>query len=261
MTSKADTIATKQLMQQNAAKKHKNDNKEASDQKARVTLGVIMGTFLLCWLPFFCANIITSFTHFPPALFVTFTWCGYANSSANPIIYSIFNRDFRRAFHRILLKCCEVCSCCAKCCKARLQQGNTAKRSWRGGPAARYQAGTPAASAALAGGNAKPPGLVARFSKKTARNGTRSGGIRVEDGDEEDDVTKPMAPNHQQPLSAQSNATPAPTLPSCCTTAVTINNVGTSENVVDGDTSHSHSSQSPNCSTHRFKPVEVVATV
>jgi hypothetical protein len=30
------------------------------------------------------------------------TWLGYANSSINPIIYGIFNRDFRRAFTRIV---------------------------------------------------------------------------------------------------------------------------------------------------------------
>uniref|UniRef100_A0A1I7WY09 G_PROTEIN_RECEP_F1_2 domain-containing protein n=1 Tax=Heterorhabditis bacteriophora TaxID=37862 RepID=A0A1I7WY09_HETBA len=31
------------------------------------------------------------------------TWLGYANSAANPLIYSIFNRDFRRAFKKILI--------------------------------------------------------------------------------------------------------------------------------------------------------------
>ncbi|VDK65987.1 unnamed protein product [Onchocerca ochengi] len=32
-----------------------------TDQKARLTLGVIMGTFLICWLPFFIVNVIRSF--------------------------------------------------------------------------------------------------------------------------------------------------------------------------------------------------------
>jgi len=39
----------------------------------------------------------------PPAmLFAVFFWLGYCNSALNPIIYTIFNRDFRRAFHKML---------------------------------------------------------------------------------------------------------------------------------------------------------------
>ena len=37
------------------------------------------------------------------------TWCGYSNSSFNPLIYSIFNKEFRDAFTRILTahgSCC-----------------------------------------------------------------------------------------------------------------------------------------------------------
>uniref|UniRef100_A0A1I7S9I6 G_PROTEIN_RECEP_F1_2 domain-containing protein n=1 Tax=Bursaphelenchus xylophilus TaxID=6326 RepID=A0A1I7S9I6_BURXY len=77
-----------------------------SDQKARLTLGIIMGTFLLCWLPFFVVNIWRSLfpNFFPTQVFQVVTWLGYANSTANPIIYGIFNRDFRRAFKRIVVK-------------------------------------------------------------------------------------------------------------------------------------------------------------
>lgn len=32
------------------------------------------------------------------------TWFGYSNSAFNPIIYSIFNTEFREAFKRILTK-------------------------------------------------------------------------------------------------------------------------------------------------------------
>uniref|UniRef100_A0A914DTV0 G-protein coupled receptors family 1 profile domain-containing protein n=1 Tax=Acrobeloides nanus TaxID=290746 RepID=A0A914DTV0_9BILA len=77
-----------------------------SDQKARVTLGIIMGTFLICWLPFFVVNIWRSLNphFFSQHVFQLVTWLGYANSTANPIIYGIFNRDFRRAFSRIVVK-------------------------------------------------------------------------------------------------------------------------------------------------------------
>ncbi|CAO4385280.1 unnamed protein product [Caenorhabditis nigoni] len=82
-----------------------------SDQKARLTLGVIMGTFLVCWLPFFTVNILRAWLPeiFSSRTIMAVTWLGYANSSANPLIYSIFNRDFRRAFKKIIVK---VIGCC-----------------------------------------------------------------------------------------------------------------------------------------------------
>jgi octopamine/tyramine receptor len=30
------------------------------------------------------------------------TWLGYLNSALNPVIYTIFNLDFRRAFKKLL---------------------------------------------------------------------------------------------------------------------------------------------------------------
>ncbi|KAL7075730.1 hypothetical protein ACQ4LE_005011 [Meloidogyne hapla] len=83
-----------------------NGGHRSSDKKARVTLGVIMGTFLICWLPFFIVNVLRPFWPqiFPPLLFQAVSWLGYANSSVNPVIYGIFNRDFRRAFSRIMNK-------------------------------------------------------------------------------------------------------------------------------------------------------------
>jgi len=32
-----------------------------SDHKAAITVGVIMGVFLVCWVPFFCVNIVAAF--------------------------------------------------------------------------------------------------------------------------------------------------------------------------------------------------------
>ncbi|XP_055524240.1 dopamine receptor 1 isoform X3 [Wyeomyia smithii] len=83
---------------------HASSPYHVSDHKAAITVGVIMGVFLVCWVPFFCVNIIAAFckTCIGPQTFKVLSWLGYSNSAFNPIIYSIFNTEFRAAFKRIL---------------------------------------------------------------------------------------------------------------------------------------------------------------
>ncbi|CAM5127029.1 unnamed protein product [Natator depressus] len=75
------------------------------EHKALKTLGIIMGTFTLCWLPFFVANIVKVFYRslIPGQVFLLLNWLGYVNSAFNPIIYCR-SPDFRSAFKRLL--CC-----------------------------------------------------------------------------------------------------------------------------------------------------------
>ncbi|XP_063050907.1 adrenoceptor beta 3a [Engraulis encrasicolus] len=73
------------------------------EHKALKTLGIIMGTFTLCWLPFFVANIISAFdrTAILPLIFRLLNWLGYINSGLNPIIYCR-SPEFRAAFKNLL---------------------------------------------------------------------------------------------------------------------------------------------------------------
>lgn len=85
-------------------------HKMAKEQKAAKTLGIVMGAFVVCWLPFFITNVLSGICMEcivrPDIIFPVFTWLGYINSGINPIIYSLSSRDFRRAFYKTVCTCC-----------------------------------------------------------------------------------------------------------------------------------------------------------
>ncbi|XP_007255306.3 5-hydroxytryptamine receptor 1B [Astyanax mexicanus] len=77
----------------------------ARERKATKTLGVILGAYIMCWLPFFIYTLlvpICTTCTFYPELFDVFTWLGYLNSLINPIIYTMSNEDFKQAFHKLI---------------------------------------------------------------------------------------------------------------------------------------------------------------
>ncbi|XP_021539213.1 5-hydroxytryptamine receptor 1D [Neomonachus schauinslandi] len=78
----------------------------ARERKATKTLGIILGAFIICWLPFFVASLVLPICRdscwLHPALFDFFTWLGYLNSLINPIIYTVFNEEFRQAFQKVV---------------------------------------------------------------------------------------------------------------------------------------------------------------
>ncbi|XP_074018472.1 D(2) dopamine receptor isoform X1 [Numenius arquata] len=77
---------------------------QQKEKKATQMLAIVLGVFIICWLPFFITHILNMHCdcNIPPALYSAFTWLGYVNSAVNPIIYTTFNIEFRKAFMKIL---------------------------------------------------------------------------------------------------------------------------------------------------------------
>ncbi|XP_069092848.1 trace amine-associated receptor 4-like [Pleurodeles waltl] len=74
------------------------------ESKAAKTLSIVMGVFILSWLPFFILNIADPFLDFstPVDIYNAALWMGYFNSTFNPIIYGLFYAWFRKAFKIIM---------------------------------------------------------------------------------------------------------------------------------------------------------------
>lgn len=78
------------------------------EKRFTFVLAVVMGVFVICWFPFFLSYSLQAVCpetcSIPNPLFKFFFWIGYCNSCLNPVIYTIFNNDFRKAFKRILCR-------------------------------------------------------------------------------------------------------------------------------------------------------------
>jgi len=81
------------------------------EKKAAMQLGVIVGAFILCWLPYFTLFMVVAYCHdgesgeqdcVNQTVFTSTIWFGYFNSCLNPVLYPLCNANFKRAFKRML---------------------------------------------------------------------------------------------------------------------------------------------------------------
>jgi hypothetical protein len=78
-----------------------------NEQKAVKVLGVVFVIFVIAWFPFCIMNLLQGVCkrcYINPNILNGFVWLGYVSSTINPLVYTIFNRNFRLKFIA-LLKC------------------------------------------------------------------------------------------------------------------------------------------------------------
>lgn len=77
------------------------------ENKTTQTLSIVVGGFIVCWLPFFVCYLITPFLpnkSINKTLSTILIWLGWFNSAMNPFIYAFYSVDFRAAFWRLTFR-------------------------------------------------------------------------------------------------------------------------------------------------------------
>lgn len=83
--------------------------KNVSPEESRITntFLIVLVTFIICWLPFAITMFLEIYLSYglPRWLDMGSLMLGYLNSLCNPIIYSVRNRQFRKAFKELYALC------------------------------------------------------------------------------------------------------------------------------------------------------------
>ncbi|CAF0895322.1 unnamed protein product [Adineta steineri] len=84
--------------------------KFSKDQKAAKFIGIIMGAFVFCWLPYFVYFLLSGVffirlkdEHYHELLFKIFSWLGYANSALDVLVYVATSKELRMTFSKLFV--------------------------------------------------------------------------------------------------------------------------------------------------------------
>ncbi|XP_069752143.1 5-hydroxytryptamine receptor 2A-like [Narcine bancroftii] len=81
-----------------------------NEQRASKVLGIVFFLFVVMWCPFFVTNVMSVICKdscneaIIGDLLNVFVWVGYTSSGVNPLVYTLFNGAYRRAFSHYI--CC-----------------------------------------------------------------------------------------------------------------------------------------------------------
>ncbi|KAJ8027074.1 Adenosine receptor A2b [Holothuria leucospilota] len=105
-----------------------DDAERKSTMRATVTTVMILGVFAICWLPSSAKFFIETYADITDeSLFLIQTMAeilSFMNSAINPYLYASRNRDFRRAYEKVLSRYVTRCLC-----PCRTQNGRSEKSS------------------------------------------------------------------------------------------------------------------------------------
>ncbi|KAL2079033.1 hypothetical protein ACEWY4_024777 [Coilia grayii] len=79
-----------------------------NERRASKVLGIVFFLFLVMWCPFFVTNVLVVLCQHScdgallSELLNVFVWVGYISSGVNPLVYTLFNKTYRRAFSSYL---------------------------------------------------------------------------------------------------------------------------------------------------------------
>lgn len=97
----------KSVRSRNSRKRNRRERKSKSENRARKalrTISIILGAFVLCWMPYHIAVMVMALCKdcVPPSVYAFTYWMCYLNSPINPFCYAFANAQFKRTFIRIM---------------------------------------------------------------------------------------------------------------------------------------------------------------